>query len=140
VPGPGYSTGTVLLGEIITTFGLVASLCVFLAFRELRRFTPFMIPFLYAIMAPLESAISGTSTNPARTLGPSVISGNFDGWWIYWVGPFLGMVAAIVACSYLASRIEVAKMYHFDSDRHGVFRRVTEQVRRRAEAGGYGSP
>ena len=50
VPGQGYSTLTVLLGEVATTFGLVAALCVFLATRELRRFTPFMIPFLYAIM------------------------------------------------------------------------------------------
>jgi len=125
VPGPGYSTWTVLLGEIVTTFGLVASLCVFLGIRELRRFTPFMIPFLYAIMVPLESPISGTSTNPARSFGPALISRNFDGWWIYWVGPCLGTIAAILCCSFLASRIDVAKVYHFDSDRHGVFRRMS---------------
>jgi len=121
LPGQGYSAWTVLFGEVATTFGLIASLCVFLAIRELRRFTPAMIPFLYAIMVPLEAPISGTSTNPARSLGPAIVSGNFDGWWIYWVGPFLGAVAAIFACSFLASRIEVAKVYHFDSDRSGVF-------------------
>jgi hypothetical protein len=54
--------------------------------------------------------------------GPAIVSGNFDGWWIYWVAPVLGTVAAIFACSFLASRIEVAKVYHFDSDRSGVFR------------------
>ena len=66
IPGTGYSTAVVLMGEIVTTFGLVATLCVFLGFRHLRRFTPFVIPFLYAIMVPLEAPISGTSTNPAR--------------------------------------------------------------------------
>ena len=124
LPGPGYSTLTVLLGEVVTTFGLVASLCVFLATRELRRFTPFMIPFLYAFMVPLESAISGTSTNPARSLGPAIISMNFDGWWIYWVGPLIGSVVAILTCSLLLVKIEVAKLYHFDSGHDRLFRRT----------------
>ena len=131
LPGKGYSTWIVLLGEVVTTFGLIASLCVFLATRELRRFTPAMIPFLYAIMVPLEAGISGTSTNPARSFGPAIASGNFDGWWIYWVGPFLGTVSAIFACSFLASRIEVAKIYHFDSDRYGVFHRMSRSAARR---------
>jgi len=131
LPGHGYSTWIVLLGEVVTTFGLIASLCVFLATRELRRFTPVMIPFLYAIMVPLEAGISGTSTNPARSFGPAIASGNFDGWWIYWVGPVLGTVAAMFACSFLASRIEVAKIYHFDSDRSGVFHMMSRSAPRR---------
>jgi len=85
-----------------------------------------MIPFLYAIMVPLEAPISGTSTDPARSFGPAIVSANFEGWWIYWVGPFLGTVAAIFACSFLASRIEVAKVYHFDSDRSGVFHMMSQ--------------
>ena len=125
LPGPGYSTGAVVLGEVATTFGLVASLCVFLSLRELRRFTPFMVPFLYAIMVPLEASISGTSTNPARSLGPAIVSQNYTGWWIYWIGPALGTVAAILACSFLASRIEVAKVYYFDVDRGGVFKAMS---------------
>jgi aquaporin Z len=127
LPGPGYPLWAVLGGEVVTTFGLVASLCVFLGIRQLRRYTPFMIPFLYAIMVPLEAAISGTSTNPARTMGPAIVSQNFDGLWIYWVGPFLGAAIAIVACSFLARRVEVAKLYHFDRDRGGVFKAMTGQ-------------
>ena len=124
LPGPGYSTAAVLIGEIVTTFGLIATLCVFLGFRHLRGYTPFVIPFLYAVMVPLEARISGTSTNPARTFGPALISGRWDGWWNYWVGPMAGMLIAIAVCSSFARRIEVAKLYHFESDRRHLFRRM----------------
>ena len=124
LPGPGYAVRTVVMGEAITTFGLVSGLCVFLGFRTLRRFTPAMIPFLYAVMVPLEAAISGTSTNPARSFGPAVVSGQWDGWWIYWVGPLLGTLGAILVCNSLAKRIEVAKLYHFESEYQGALRRA----------------
>jgi len=126
VPGKGYSLEAVMMGEAATTFGLVASLFVFIAFRRVRHFTPFMVPFLYAVMVPLEADISGTSTNPARTFGPAVISGRWDAWWIYWLGPIIGTVIAIVVCSRFTHRIEVAKLYHFDHepDRRRLFHRM----------------
>lgn len=123
-PGEGYSAGIVLLGEVVTTFALIAGLCVFLGFRPLRPFTPAMFPFLYAFMVWSESPISGTSTNPARSLGPALMSGEWQGWWIYWVGPLIGTLAAITAFSFLAKRIAVAKLYYFDSDRHRLFFRA----------------
>ena len=129
LPGEGYPIVTVLLGEVITTFAMVGGLCVFLGFRTLRPFTPAMFPFLYAVMVCVESPISGTSTNPARSLGPALISGEWQGWWVYGVGPLLGMLAAILACSVLANRIEVAKLYYFDSDRGGLFRRSKQPPR-----------
>jgi len=116
-PGSGYSTSAAFLGEVITTFVMVALLCMFLGFRKSRPFTPALFPPLYAVMVWLEAPISGTSTNPARSFGPSIVSGVWEGWWIYWVGPFVGMLIAIIACSRMARRIEVAKLYYFDSDR-----------------------
>ena len=112
-----------MLGEAVTTFAMVTGLILFLGFRRIRPFTPAMFPFLYAIMVYAESPISGTSTNPARSLGPAIISGQWEAGWVYWVGPLLGTLAACLACSFLAKRIEVAKLYHFDSDRDGLFRR-----------------
>ncbi len=125
LPGQGYAVRSVFLGEVVTTFVMVSLLAVFLGFRKIRSFTPALFPFLYAIMVPLEASISGTSTNPARSLGPAVVSGHWQGWWIYWAGPIVGMLLAVLACSFLAKRIEVAKLYHFDSDRDRVFRRTT---------------
>jgi len=124
LPGAGYTTLFVLGGEATTTFGLIAGLCIFLGFRPLRPFTPALFPFLYAFMVYVESPISGTSTNPARTLGPAIISGQWEGWWIYWVGPLIGMLAGVTAFSFLAKRIEVAKVYRFESDRRRLFRSI----------------
>jgi aquaporin Z len=123
VPGAGYSTLSVLLGEIITTFALVSALILFIGFHKIRQYTPYMIPFLYAIMVPLEASISGTSTNPARTIGPAVVSGEWDGWWIYWVGPIIGTLIASVALSAVAKKITEAKLYHFDSDQDRLLRK-----------------
>jgi aquaporin Z len=122
IPGHGYSTETVVLGEIVTTFLMVTGLCVFLGFRHLRPFTPALFPFLYSIMVFIEAPISGTSTNPARSFGPAVISGIWEGWWVFLVGPLIGGLLAIIACSFLARRIEVAKLYYFESDRRMIFR------------------
>lgn len=126
LPGSGYAVSTVVLGEAATTFALVATLCVFLGFRPLRQYTPFAMPWLYAVMVPLEAHISGTSTNPARTFGPALISGRWDGCWIYWVGPMVGTLAAILVFSSIARRIEVAKLYHFETDRRRLFHRMSK--------------
>lgn len=71
LPGAGYSTQAVLLGEIVTTFTMVSLLVVFIGFRRLLPFTPGIFPPLYAVIVYLEASISGTSTNPARSLGPA---------------------------------------------------------------------
>jgi aquaporin Z len=38
---------------------------------------------------------SGSSVNPARTFGPDLIGGEWDGIWIYLIGPPLGAVLAV---------------------------------------------
>jgi len=128
-PGPGYSVWQALLGEVITTFAMVALLYLFLAFRESRPFTPALFPFLYSIMVCIEGPISGTSTNPARSLGPAIVSGTWQGWWIYWIGPLLGMLAAVIVCGRVVKRIEVAKLYYFDANRAEFLK-----IRRRGSA------
>ena len=71
-----------------------------------------------------EAPLSGTSTNPARSLGPGLVAGALDGWWIYWLGPLLGTLAAVAVHGAPWARsleIRVAKVFHFEHDRFGVF-------------------
>jgi aquaporin Z len=127
VPGTGYGAGWALFGETTTTFFLIAGLFFFLRQRRLRPFTPALFPVLYAVMVFAEAPISGTSTNPARSLGPSVISGVWHDWWVYWLGPLMGTLLG--AAFYRITNpnklltIDVAKLYHFGHDRYGVFHR-----------------
>lgn len=124
VPGLAYGDMLALIGEVGTTFALVFGLFFFLRHRTLRAFTPALLPPLYAVMVWLEAPVSGTSTNPARTFGPAVISGDWRGWWIYWIGPLLGTAVAIAAyqlAGWERRMIEVAKVYHFDHDPYGIF-------------------
>jgi len=128
LPERGHADAEVLGGEIVTTLALILGLFLFLRHRRIRRFTPLLFPFLYAAMVFLEGPLSGTSTNPARSLGPAVVSGVWRGWWIYWVGPLAAAVlgVAILRGPLLSGvEIEVAKLWHFEHDRHGVFRAGT---------------
>ena len=125
IPGAAYGTGWALVGETATTFTLIFGLFFFLQHRRLRAFTPALFPFLYAAMVFLEANVSGTSTNPARSFGPAVISGQWHAWWVYWLGPLLGTLIGVTVYRLSGrywSTIEVAKLYHFAHDRYGVFR------------------
>ena len=39
--------------------------------------------------------------NPARTLGPALVSGQFQSIWIYIVGPIVGAIVAALVVRYL---------------------------------------
>ena len=124
LPGKSFGVGEALAGEAVTTFALIIGLFLFIRHKRLRAFTPALFPVLYAVMVFWEAPISGTSTNPARSLGPAVISGAWQDWWIYWLGPLIGMglgVALYRATWLNRIEIEVAKLYHFEHDPHGIF-------------------
>ena len=42
------------------------------------------------------SPISGASMNPARSLGPDIVSLDFTGWWVYVAGPVAGAFIAVI--------------------------------------------
>jgi MIP family channel proteins len=45
--------------------------------------------------------ISGASMNPARSLGPALVSGDLSHLWVYMAGPLLGATAAAIAYRWL---------------------------------------
>jgi aquaporin Z len=121
VPGP---TGTVpaFWGEVVATAALMAVVFVFTGRKKLRNYTPFAMPFLYSLLVWTEAPLSGCSTNPARSLGPAVISQVYTSQWLYWLAPLTGALAIILiykgAALHKHLRIEAARISHHDHPTH----------------------
>ena len=101
---PGNNGVTVaFFSEVFATAALIFYLYIFIGRKKLRDYTPFGIPFLYSVLNILVASNSGDSTNPARSFGPAVITGNFSYYWMYWVAPVLGVI--LVTLYFKMSRI-----------------------------------
>lgn len=80
--------------------GLIAFLLVFTVVavatdpRVPEGVQPLAIGFALAAGVLLGGPVSGGAGNPARALGPMIVSGTFDAWAIYVIGPILGGIAA----------------------------------------------
>lgn len=93
VPGK-YGWGAAFWGEVIISF-LMMAMILFTSNRDrLAHFTPLLAGGLLATYITIESPISGTSMNPARTFASAVVSGDWTAWWIYFIGPTGAMLAA----------------------------------------------
>jgi aquaporin Z len=93
VPGPD-GEGTAFLIELVLTAIFVA---VILQASASGRFgTSALVAIPLALIAVHLAAIpfSGSSVNPARTFGPDLIGNEWDGFWLYLVGPLLGALVA----------------------------------------------
>lgn len=54
--------------------------------------------------------VSGASLNPARSLGPSLVSGHVSSLWVYLLGPTLGAVLAVPAWAIISPRVRTERM------------------------------
>jgi aquaporin Z len=114
--GAGISAWTALAGEVLATTALVLAIFITAAHARTRRFTPWTLPPLFAWLVWWEAPWSGASTNPARSLGPALLTGNWSGFWIYLLGPLLGagLAVALLRLDLLGQhRVQVARLFHF---------------------------
>jgi aquaporin Z len=111
---PGSNgVGRAFLSEILATACLIFYLYIFIGRKNLRNYTPYGIPILYSILNIFFAAPSGDSTNPARSFGPAVITGNFSHYWLYWVAPIIGVI--LITALFKWRRVN--QMYRMDSAR-----------------------
>jgi aquaporin-4 len=97
-----FSAASGLAVEIILTFFLVTTIFMAAVHRKAAAGMAGiaiggMIFLVHLVGVPL----TGASVNPARTLGPAIVSGYWDFHWIYWAGPIIGAVIAGLVMQYV---------------------------------------
>lgn len=84
-----------LLVETLLSFLLMSSIIFTSDRRGWQRTTGLLVGLLILTLTMVAAPISGLSLNPARTLGSAVAARNFNGVWLYMIGPVLGMQLAV---------------------------------------------
>ncbi len=85
--------------EVILTFILMLTIIsVATGAREKDMMAGVAIGAVVGLEALFAGPISGASMNPARSLGPALVSGRLDALWVYVSAPLVGAYLAIFAC------------------------------------------
>jgi aquaporin Z len=96
LPGPGVSALTAMLWEVLLTVGLVSTILgTASGAQAVGSFAAIAVGSYIALAGLFGSPISGASMNPARSLGPALVLGDWTSWWAYLVGPLVGAVIAV---------------------------------------------
>jgi aquaporin Z len=96
---PSGSVGqSLVLETILTTFLMFVILSVTTGAKEKGITAGMAIGGVVALAAMFGGPISGASMNPARSLGPALVSGELAMLWIYMVWPVLGAGVAVLSC------------------------------------------
>jgi aquaporin Z len=83
------------LEALLTGLLMFVILCVSTGPREVGTMAGIAVGGVIALEALFAGPICGASMNPARSLAPAVVSGNFRDQWVYLAGPVLGATAAV---------------------------------------------
>lgn len=93
VPGSA-GTAVAFAAEAVISFSLMTTILAFTASPGLIRFTGLSVGCLVTLFIIVESPLSGTSMNPARTLASAAPVMMWQYLWIYLLAPTIGMLAA----------------------------------------------
>lgn len=115
LPG-AYGAGPAIAGELAISFLMLSVVLAVAARPTTMRATGLVAGFIVLLNITFEAPLSGMSMNPARSLGPALVAGNFSWYWIYLLVPPAGMFLAAELHRALASG-GCAKLNHSSSVR-----------------------
>jgi aquaporin Z len=93
---PGGEWRSLVMEMILTAILVTVILNTATGYRSIGHNAALAVGATVALLGLFASPISGASMNPARTLGPDIVSWDFTGWWIYIVGPLAGAAIAVM--------------------------------------------
>lgn len=110
---PQLATGVTeaqgIIAEALMTFFLMTA--VFGTALDARgpKLGALLIGLTITMDIALGGGLTGAAMNPARSLGPALVSGTMGQQLVYWVGPILGAVAAAILYEFVFLKEDSAK-------------------------------
>ncbi|MAP53460.1 MIP family channel protein [Altibacter sp.] len=96
---PQIAVWRVFVFEILLSFFLmVVIINVSTGSKEIGVIAGIAIGGVVLLEAMFAGPITGASMNPARSIGPAVVSWNLQHLWVYIVAPVIGCLLAVVSC------------------------------------------
>jgi aquaporin Z len=96
LPGPGISTNVALAWEALLTMGLVSVILgTASGSQNLGPIAAIGVGSFLVLAGLFGAPVSGASMNPARSLGPALVIGDWKSWWAYLLGPLIGALIAV---------------------------------------------
>jgi aquaporin Z len=96
LPGSGISTATAMVWELVLTTALVSVILgTASGAQQIGPLAAIGVGGYIALAGLWGSPVSGASMNPARSLGPALVLGDWTSWWAYLVGPIAGGAIAV---------------------------------------------
>jgi len=101
----GYALGACLLAEIVLTAIFVLVVLGSTSEKAPKGFAGVAIGLALTFIHLVGIPITGTSVNPARSLGPAVYAGGaaLSQLWLFFVGPIAGALIAAIVWKYALS-------------------------------------
>lgn len=110
-PAPGLATTWVFAIEAASFAAVTLLVGFFLVHPEYVRPMPYAVALAVGLIIALLGPVSGGAANPARQLGPALVSGNTVDLWAYLSAPLLGAALGALAHRYLVPQCAPPSTY-----------------------------
>ncbi len=104
----GSAMQSFVLEGILTFFLMLVIINVATGSKEQGMFAGLAIGSVVLLEAMFAGPICGASMNPARSLGPAIVSGHLENIWIYLAAPVIGATCAVPVWKYLAAKPSIS--------------------------------
>jgi aquaporin Z len=122
VTAPKAGWKIAFVAEATISFFLFLTVLTVSNTKNLARYTGFFSGALVATYITFEAPLSGMSMNPARSFASALPAGAFEGLWIYFLAPPIGMLLAAELYVRLRSPSAVyCAKYHHHNEKRCIF-------------------